>query len=116
MPADLAFAGPLSPAQPNRVKREQEYIDQTDNLQRRNLLRYEAVFSCEAVSAVGHPRAVSEAVYRASNQPCPAPKPAEWQKKSTAPQPIQRRARSRQRVRYFGFIFLALIMFRLFIL
>ncbi len=42
-------------------KRDEEYIDQTDNLQRRNLLRYEAVFSCEAVSAVGHPRAVSEA-------------------------------------------------------
>lgn len=60
-PRTPAFAGPLCPAPPKRAKREQKYIDLTDKLQRRNLLRYEAVFSCEAVSAVGHPRAVSEA-------------------------------------------------------
>ncbi len=47
---------------PNQsAKREGDYIDLTGKPQRRNLLRYEAVFVLEAVSAVGYPRAVSEA-------------------------------------------------------
>jgi hypothetical protein len=40
-----AFAGPLYPASPNQAIRGEHYIDQTDKLQRRNVLRYEAVFS-----------------------------------------------------------------------
>ena len=75
------FAGPLCPAPPNRAKREEKYIDRTGNPQRRNLLRYESRLLLEAIGAVGHPRAVSGAVYRASNRPCPAPKPAESRKK-----------------------------------
>jgi hypothetical protein len=39
------IVGPLCTVQPNRAKREKDYIDLSDKSQRRNLLRYEAVFS-----------------------------------------------------------------------